>query len=105
MNYNQAIETINRLKDKQFKYANVDEVYADLENLGRFIQDVQKQLEISNKTLEKAVEEINKGVDGISHCPKGRDCLYDDWIEERNCNKCWSDYLLAKATKELENGK
>jgi len=52
------------------------------------------------KALDLAVEQINKGVYGQSVCPKGKDCLYDDWIVPRNCNECWKEYLLKEASKK-----
>lgn len=77
MNYNQVIETINRLKDKQFKHANVDEVYADLENLDRFIKELKNEIKVYDKAL-------------ASMCSD----------EER-----WKKLALQEARKELENEK
>ena len=54
---------------------------------------------ITEIALELAVKQINEGVNGISICPKGRGCLYETWMEDRDCNKCWKDYLLEKAEK------
>lgn len=64
-----------------------------------------EKIRMYEKTIDLAIKEINKGVDGLSKCPKKRDCLNDDWIEERDCDKCWKDYLQEKARKELENEK
>ena len=63
-------------------------------------QQYEKYIDVLEKALDKAIEEINRGVDGLSHCPKNRDCLYDDWIRERDCGKCWKEYLLKEANNE-----
>lgn len=48
------------------------------------------EIEILEKKLSKCYEIMGKE---IEHCPKGFDCLYDDWMQDRDCKKCWENYI------------
>lgn len=61
-----------------------------------------KQLE---KALDIASEQISIGIEGVSACPKGFDCIYDTWQQDRDCKECWHRALLKFADKEIRKGK
>jgi len=76
---------------------DLQELINDYDNLCKVLYAkqivIEKHEELENdykKALDKATEIIVKEV---GHCPKGRDCLYDDWIVERDCKRCWKEWL------------
>lgn len=53
--------------------------------------------DLLNKCLEVMAKEI-------PHCPKGFACIYDDWIQDRDCKVCWKNYVKREIEKEIRKG-
>lgn len=57
--------------------------------------------ETLNMKLHKCYEIMGKE---IEHCPKGFDCLYEDWMfpegQKKDCAKCWENYINRLIEKD-----
>lgn len=79
--------------DKKF-----ENLKRDNEFLASKFEQLKKEIEEKDRKLKKCYEIMGND---INHCPKGYDCLYDEWMQERDCHKCWERYIdrLAKQGK------